>query len=163
MATLREIFTLAIQEVNLRYRLDNIDNLLAGPTDNEQEVAVMDALAEVNSFPPETQYAIDWVFGENGDPRVRNLVYLATARNVIRMLVSHWTSEGFSLSLEEFNVEDRLPRYEALMNTLTQQFEDQVLQYKTATQKFSKLAYAGNNNPLIPFRYRMYTGRAKRW
>lgn len=153
-----ELFDAVMAEVDARFRFKLVDNLLRPPTTMEKQVAIFDALAEINSYPPETLYKLENVISSDGDPRVKSLLYLGTARNVCRTLLMDWTANGFNLQVEEFNVEDRRDRYEQLMSTLTQQFESQLQQYKTSTGKFIKRIYHGDNNPLIRFRHRGPTG-----
>jgi len=162
---LTELYAAAITEVDARFRLPGIDNLLTAPTTLEKQVAIFDALAEINSAPPETQYLLENVLAFDGDPRVKSLLYLGTGKNIIRTLLADWTANGFTLNLEEFNIEDRLSRYESLLSLIQTQFTDQLTNYKTATGKFVKRIHVGDNNPLIRFRNRGqgYAGMAARW
>lgn len=154
--TPEEIYAAAIAEIQARFRFDDAQTLITVPTELEKKVAIMDALAELNSFPPETSYTLDVLGGPNADPHLQSLVYLGTAKNILQMLLVDWTQNGFSMNVDEFNVEDRLPRYDSLYNLINGQFNDRIEKFKIATQKHVRHAYQGNNNPLV--RYRAYPG-----
>ena len=150
--TLDEIYAAAITELGARFRFDDAQTLITNPTELEKKVAITDALAEINSFPPETAFTLDKIFGDNADPRVQALIYLGTGKNIVQTLLVDWTQNGFSMAVDEFNVEDRLQRYDTLFNTLNTQFNDRLEKFKIASQKHVRHAYQGNNNPLARFR-----------
>jgi hypothetical protein len=157
MATAEELATLyqdAIDEIDRRYRFKALMNVITPPTVLEKEAAVVDAIAEFNSYPPETSLLPEHVLGVDADPRIKTIIYLGAARNIARTLLMDWVGNAYSVQIEEFSVESKKDDYDSLMTTLTQQFENQLQQFKTATGKFIRRVRQINPNPLVRFRSR---------
>lgn len=158
---LAEIYVDAIKELTARFRFPDADNLITAPSDLEQQVAIFDAVQEINTLPPETTHTLASIYDEYADPRLKMLLFLGAGKNIITTLVADWTANGYSLALEEFNVEDRLDRYKNLLDLLSQQFTERLTNYKTASQKHIRGAYQGTN-PLIRYRSGLLANPAAR-
>jgi hypothetical protein len=150
--SIEEIYEAAIKEIDRRYRFPAFDDLINGPTDMEKQVAMEDAVGDINAYAPVTTFTLEGIFNGKADVRLKNLVYLGTARNVIRTLLFDWTANGVSATVEEFTFEDRKDRYEQLLTTIDGQFDKLVSGWKESSQKFSHRIYLGNSNPLARFR-----------
>lgn len=163
MPTETELLTTIVQEVEKRYRLDQIDNLITKPTDDEKRAAALDALGEINSYPPQTFHSLEDVM-TGSDTRWKVLLYLATARNIARLLTADWTHNGVSQQIGEFNIESKLSDVKDLYNSLSQELDDRLGKLKsTATKTIKHVSGARVTNPLSTFGGLFSPRRSGRW
>lgn len=152
MADIALLYADAIKEVDARYRFPQIDNLLSAPSDLEKKAAIYDALGAINAAAPITDFSVEAVLDPNGNPTLKMLVYLGAARNILRLLLTDWTANGFNLNVEEFSVENRRGDYDSLYNQIDSQFQAMLQTFKESAGKYIKSCYVGGANPLISFR-----------
>lgn len=126
-------------EVFNRTRFHMVENMLERPTDDEIDCALFDALDDINSAAPTTNFTIDKIC-EMTDKRWKRMLIFGGAKNTVGMLVADWTANGFDAQIEEFNVPSKLSDYSSLWTELTNQFNDMLDKLKKSTQKFAKMA-----------------------
>lgn len=136
MATPLNIVTQKILEgVESRWHFALSDNILDYiPNNDDITAAVYDAADDVNSFPPNTTYPLD-SFYDNPDTRWKSLLYLGTAKNVIRMLLNLWTQNGFDAVVGELNLPSKLGDYKDLYRTLADEFDAKAERLKKTSLK----------------------------
>jgi len=138
-----------IKEVEDRYRFNLIENLLPRPAKLEKRVAVFDAVQEINSYPPQTAHTLEQIMDPNGDPRWIRLIYIGTAKNIVAMLVSDWTSNGLDASIGDLSLESKLDEYRTLQESLNTEFDDRLEKLKETSQRFVRgISGASYSNPL---------------
>lgn len=146
-----------VAELDARYRFPAHDNLTSKLTPEEKKAALFDALQDINAFPPQTFFLMEQVSPVAADPRWARLLYLGAAVNCYKTLIADTTANGFTLQVDEFNVDSRLDEYKNLHDTLKTDFEEKLEKLKTTSQKFIKGTSAGprpnilNRGPALSF------------
>ncbi len=133
MTDLAVLLENVVSEVSTRYRFLEINNLIPAPRSLEMQAAVLDALGQINLAPPETSLSLETVL-EGEDPRWKVLLYLGTAKNILRTLIFDYTANGFSQSFGEISVENRLSDYQSLHDSIQQEFDDRLTNFKDSQQ-----------------------------
>lgn len=151
---LDENLDLIRSEVKLRTRFDLIDFLLEKPTDSEIRAAIEDAVADVNHYPPHTNYTADQMVENH---QLRRVLYVAAAKNAVRTLHHDWTENGFDASIGngELSLPSKLSDVASLYDSLKDEFETMVDTYKRASLKIVKGVRTENQGGIlerIPFR-----------
>lgn len=149
--TLNEMLDEIVAEVTIRYRFDEIDNLIPKPRTDEKRAAVLDGLAQLNAAPPETSISLESLFTDGADPRWRALLYLATAKNILHTLIFDYTANGFTQSIGEFNVENRLGDYRSLYDTINSELESRLTAFKESVTKVVRRVTPTNQSALRPY------------
>lgn len=149
--TQTEMLDQVVSEVSTRYRFSEINALIPKPRSAEMRAAVFDALQEINAMPPVSHYTLDQLFADNGDPRVMVLLYLATAKNILHTLIFDYTANGFSQTIGEFSIEDKLEPYKALYDTINTEFTARLQPFKESSQKVIKGVNPTNQSALRPY------------
>lgn len=126
-----------IAEVRATYRLDDMDMLIPRPKDSELMFAAEDAVADINLVPPLTNYPIKRAVD---DANFRSLVRLGTFRRILRTIIADLTANSFSQQVNEFQLEDRLPEFQALFERVSQDFQDTIGPYKEAQAVYVRAA-----------------------
>lgn len=140
-----------VTEVSTRYRFGEIDGMLPKPRLLEMQAAVLDALQEINSFPPVTTTTLESLFTEDADTRWTVLLYLGTAKNILHTLIFDFTANGFSQQLGEFSVEDRLDQYRSLYDTINQEFTTRLQGFKESVTKIIRRVEPTNQSLIRPY------------
>ena len=128
--TENQAFDFMYNEVLRRFRFNQYDNMIEAPINKlEVEDAIYDALEEINQqLAPNTSWELlDFVkLGR----RYRRLLFLGSAKNLLLMLLSHWTSNGVEVSIESFSVNDKTSDINSLYGEVKEVFNEQLQQMK---------------------------------
>jgi len=125
-----------LEGVEKRWHFSLADNILDYiPNNDDISAAVYDAADDINGFPPNTLMSFVDIY-DHPDTRWKSLLYLATAKNVIQMLVNMWTQNGFDQTIGELRLENKLNDYKSLYDTLVGEFEKKAERVKKTTQKY---------------------------
>jgi hypothetical protein len=125
-----------IEGVEDRWHFSLSDNILDYiPNKDDISAAVFDAADDINSFAPQTFFSIPTIY-DSTDTRWKSLLYLGTAKNVIRMLLNLWTQNGFDATIGELQLPSRLGDYKDLYRSLLEEFDAKAERLKKTSQKF---------------------------
>lgn len=139
-----EAETFFIAELNRRYRFLQYDNALNPLSYDEKLDGLYDALEEINQYSPQTDYTL-LHFATVGR-RYRRLLLIGAAKYCILTLVSHWTSDGIDVAVEDLSVSNKLSDFQSLLQTLTEQFNEglsNLKEYDRLTVKSSTFSTGG--------------------
>lgn len=146
-----------LHEIELRWRFSKANNLLKNPpTPQETWAAMYDARDDINSFEPQTSFGLLDIYN-SPDFRWRNLLYFGTGRHLIRTIMVHWAAEGFDASAGDLNLPDRLPNYEGLYGTFTDEFNTLLERLKLTSQRFVRGIAGKGKNFIDPYGGRYYS------
>lgn len=147
-----------IEEVKKRGRLDEVDNLLTTPTNEQIANAIKDSINKINTTPPESSFG--WQEVIFGDKRLLPIIYKQSIRNVIEMLVLDWTSNGDNVRLEEFELSNKLQDYQAMLGQLDAEIERDLGPFKASMSLIARGKSTGRESPNILIgRYPYRSGR----
>ena len=125
-----------VQEVEKRWHFALADNILEYiPDQTDLESAVWDGVDDINDFAPETMFSVSDIW-DKGDTRWKSLLYLATAKNIVQMLLNLWTQNGFNATIGDLQADSKLGDYQNLYNTLVGEFDKKADRLKKTSQKF---------------------------
>lgn len=149
-----------IQEVKLKARFDNIDDIVDLPSDDEIKAALFDTLDDINSLEPETNFLMRDIL-EMDDTRWKRVLTLGAAANTVQTLVFDWTHNGFEADLNNgVNVTNRLSDYQSLLQSLKDEFDQRLEKLKAASQRFSIVRhFATTASSTISYSKRYYSVR----
>lgn len=124
-------------KLTLRYRFLTADNLIDVITNDEIDAAILDAVDEINSFPPQTSFDTAY-YETNSDPRWGRLLLICAAKNVLETLYNDWIQNGVDARVGngEFEIGDRTQSISDLLNHVTEEYEKKAEQLKTTSQRF---------------------------
>lgn len=164
-----EILVSILGELEERYRFSMNDNLLDNkPTDDEIKAAIWDAMGEINSAPPATDFDLKTMYDEHKDGNPwRTILYFGSAKNIIRLLMNHWNAEGFNANLGDLQAESKFGDFSSLYGTLDTEFNERLEKLKKSTQRHIKgisgvgmnvLVYPPYSNISRVYRRTLYRG-----
>ena len=143
-------------EVLRRFRFNQYDNMIDAPTNRlEVEDAIYDALEEiVQTIAPNKQY--DLVHFIKLGRRYRRLLFLGSAKNLLLSIVSLSTSNGMTVSIEDFEVSDKTSDFMSLYEEVKGVFNEQLevmkaydrMAVRTSTFSTGKRRYAQGYNSI---------------
>lgn len=143
-------------EVLRRFRFNQYDNMIDAPTNRlEVEDAIYDALEEiVQTIAPNKQY--DLVHFIKLGRRYRRLLFLGSAKNLLLMLMSVWVANGVTVSIEDFEVDNKTSDITSLYEELKSVFSEQLevmkaydrMAVRTSTFSTGKRRYAQGYNSI---------------
>lgn len=161
---LQDFYVQMLADLDARYRFTEASNQITNLTNLEKECAAFDALQDINSIKPQTDWTLEDLLDPNGDPRWYRYFILATGRNCVRVLLSDWVQNGFENVIDEFKLEDRVDRYERYADMLDKAFTDGITKLKETSQKFLKGHGSEDQaNPVVRFRARVLFADGRAW
>lgn len=124
-------------ELEKRNRWKQMESFLPQPTSLEIDAAIFDALDEINSHEPCTNYTLSWVVS-NQDTRWLKLVFEGASYRVTDMLVKDWAANGLDVDLGDgVALESKLGDFSSLRDSLKDTFVENLERLKTACLKYS--------------------------
>ena len=131
-----------IQLITTKSRLDKSENMVSKPTYEEFEVAILEALADINSFPPKSAVTVESALA---NPTIKMILVTGASRYILDTVISEWVSNGQDFSIAEFEIIDRLDRYESYRDSLQDSFEKKLENAKNSgIFPKSKITRGGN-------------------
>ena len=128
-----------VEDIRVRTRYDRFDDLVGDivkkPGRDEIVAAIYDAIGEINSYEPATTFDIE-TYIDSSDTRWKRILLLCASANFIRTLLFDWTANGFGPQIEDLQIENKLPDYQALLSTLEDQFTDLLDKLKHSALRF---------------------------
>lgn len=135
-----------VSEVQKRWHFAQTDNILNYiPDCTDLEAAVWDGVDDINDFTPNTTFSVSQIF-DNVDTRWKSLLYLASAKNIVQMLLNLWTQNGFDAVIGELNAPSKLGDYQSLYSTLVEEFDKKADRLKRTSQKFVRGISSADGN-----------------
>ena len=149
---LTEALAEAVIQVKARTRYPLMENILEAIDDSEIEVALLDALDEINSYAPQTQFKFVDVWTQE-DTRWKRMLLLGANKNSILTLLNDWTQRGFDVNIAngEISQDDRREKINELYSTLQEQFDNVLQRLKETSQKVSR-GFKSPNNDIMGLR-----------
>lgn len=128
--TEQQAFEFMYNEVLRRFRFNQYENMIEAPVNKlEVEDAIYDALEEINQqIAPHKVW--DLLHFVKLGRRYRRLLFLGSAKNLLLMLVSHSTSNGTTVSIEDFEVADKTSDFMNLYEEIKNVFNEMMTQMK---------------------------------
>jgi len=119
-----QILQQIIQKVKIRGRLNDIENQIAPPNDEEILEAFEKAFAEISlALTPLSSSSIE-------NPLIKEILITCTAKNVIETLIFQWTAQGVEAIVEGFSIKDRLNDYHSLFKLLEEECDKKIGEMK---------------------------------
>lgn len=162
MATPAEMAAIR-SEVEKRSRFSQILSLVEPPEDDELDAAIYDALDDINSLEPSTNYSLENIIGST-DTRWKRLLYLGAAHNAVGMLLKDWTANGIDVDLGDgVALASKLSDYQTLHSDLKDEFDDKLEKLKTAALKISRVSHFSTGHGLNSLSTGSFSKRARRY
>lgn len=117
-----------ISEVARRYRFFSYLNALENLRRDEVLDALYDALEEINETTPQSDYSLLKLVTRG--QRYRRVLILGAAKYCVITLISHWTSDGIDVTVEDLSVSSKLGDFQSLLSTITDQFTEKLKELK---------------------------------
>lgn len=146
----QKLIEFASNQVLNRYDFDKIVNLIGPPTREAVQAAIEDAVDEINSTGPETQFTLEWII-TGPDTRWRRYLYMAAAKNIMTQMSVKFTTDSYSIDIGELQVQDRLPEIMTMANELQSRFNDEITELKLTSQRFVRGSKGNGSYPTIRF------------
>lgn len=132
------------KEILKRTRFDKAETIIDNLTNDELTASIYDALDDLNSIEPATEWKLDEVYLDE-DTRRKRLLLLGASKNAIHTLIFDWTANGSSSQIDDFQIENKLSDFNSLFQLLNDEFQQKVEKFKAATQKVFSI---GQFNPM---------------
>lgn len=133
-----------IKLITTKSRLNKSENMVTQPTPEEFEVAILEALADMNSFPPKSAVTIESAM-EN--PTIKMILVTGASIYIVNTIIAEWVSNGQGFAIADFEIIDRLDRYESYRDSLQDSFDKKLENAKkSGIFPRSKTTRSGNIN-----------------
>lgn len=131
-----------IKLITTKSRLDKSENMVSKPTPEEFEVAIMEALADMNSFPPKSAVTVESALA---DSTVKMILVTGSSRYILDTVIAEWVSNGQGFAIADFEIIDRIDRYESYRDSLQDSFDKKLENAKNSgIFPRSKITRGGN-------------------
>lgn len=131
-----------IKLITTKSRLDKSDNMVEQPTPEEFEVAIIEALADMNSFPPKSAVTAESALA---NPTIKMILVTGASRYILDTVIAEWVSNGQGFAIADFEIIDRLDRYESYRDSLQDSFDKKLENAKNSgVFPKSKITRGGN-------------------
>lgn len=126
--TISQAETFFYNEVCRRYRFNMYENALENLTKDEIIDAIYDSLEEINETTPQTDYTLLSLVQRGR--RYRRLMIIGAGKYSIITLISHWSSNGIDVQVEDLSLSSKLGDFQSLLSTLQEQFAEKLKELK---------------------------------
>lgn len=117
-----------VYELARRYRFFKYFNALENLNKEEIIDALYDALEEINEMTPQSDYTLLKLVSRGR--RYRRVLILGAAKYCVITLISHWTSDGIDVTVEDLSVSSKLSDFQSLLSTISDQFTERLKELK---------------------------------
>lgn len=128
--TTEEAVQYIIERCRVMARLNEQDNGIRPPSDDEMTIALEDALNYINSFPPQTSLALLSVINNDDERKYITLICYGTLKFTFEQMLAYIKANLMDVVIDEFAISSRLNEYESLLGTYNQLFEQRLQQDK---------------------------------
>lgn len=131
-----------IKLITTKSRLDKSENMVSQPIPEEFEVAIMEALADMNSFPPKSAVTVESALA---NPTIKMILVTGSSRYILDTVIAEWVSNGQGFAIADFEIIDRIDRYESYRDSLQDSFDKKLENAKNSgIFPRSKITRGGN-------------------
>ncbi len=110
-------------------RFSSAETIVKNPEDSEYEVAIQNAIDDINLKPP---YSNLTIADFNGNPMLTALLVKGTTVHILNTIIASWVSDGTEVSIDELTEIDRLDRYEQMRDNAKEDFENKISELKAS-------------------------------